>query len=88
MEIDRSTGTDVPLNKGIESLGELEICQVVRSEFISPTFRPKMTFNFDSISFSGNDMTTGGSVIILIDVRTDDTTISRIRKGTATRKPI
>ena len=54
MEMDRSTGTDVPVNKGIESLGDLEICQVVRSEFISPTFRPKMTFNFDSISFSGS----------------------------------
>ena len=52
MDIDKITGTDVPVKKGIESLGELEICQVVRSEFMSPTFRPKLTFNYDSMSFN------------------------------------
>jgi len=53
MDIDKITGTDVPVKKGIESLGELEVCQVVRSEFMSPTFRPRLTFNFDSMSFNG-----------------------------------
>jgi len=54
MDIDKITGTDVPVEKGIESLGELEVCQVVRSEFMSPTFRPKLTFNIDSISFNSS----------------------------------
>ena len=53
MDIDKSIGTNMPVEKGIESLGELDVCQVVRSEFMSPTFRPKLTFNFDSMSFNG-----------------------------------
>jgi hypothetical protein len=36
----------------IQSLEELNQYQVIRSEFVSPRLRPKLTFNFDSISFN------------------------------------
>jgi hypothetical protein len=37
---------------GLQSLKELDNCQVVRSEFISPTFRPKVTLNRDRMVFN------------------------------------
>jgi hypothetical protein len=40
------------------------------------------------MSLRGKEITTGGSVIILIEVSTDDTTISRTRNGNAIKKPI
>jgi hypothetical protein len=45
------TPEEVP-EGGLQSLEELENYQVVRSEFISPTFRPKVTINRDRIVFN------------------------------------
>jgi hypothetical protein len=42
----------------------------------------------NNISFSGNEITTGGRVIILIDVKTEETTMSRTKNGSAMRNPI
>jgi hypothetical protein len=42
----------------------------------------------NNMSLRGNEMTTGGSVIILIDVSTDETTMSSTRNGNAMRNPI
>ena len=39
-------------NKGIMSLDELKGLEVVRTEFTSSVFRPKITINFSSISFN------------------------------------
>jgi hypothetical protein len=42
----------------------------------------------NNISLSGKEITTGGSVIILIDVSTEETTISSTRNGNAIKNPI
>jgi len=39
---------------GIQSLEELNHYQVIRSEFVSPRLRPKVTFNFDSLTFNSS----------------------------------
>jgi len=41
-----------PAEGGLQSLEELNECQVVRSEFISPIFRPKMGINTNKLVFS------------------------------------
>lgn len=38
----------------IQSLEELNQYQIIRSEFVSPRLRPKLTFNFDSITFNSS----------------------------------
>ena len=40
------------------------------------------------ISLNGSDTTTGGSIIIPIDISTDATTRSMIRKGKNSKNPI
>ena len=37
---------------GLQSLEELNQYQVIRSEFVSPRLRAKVTFNVDSLTFS------------------------------------
>ena len=39
---------------GIFSLTELDNCEVVRGEFLSPTFLPKITLRYESFSFSSS----------------------------------
>ena len=40
--------------RGLKSIEELNNCQVVRSEFLSPVFRPKVTLNCDHLVFSAS----------------------------------
>jgi len=39
---------------GLKSLDEINSFDVVRSEFLSPTFRPKITLNIDKLAFSSS----------------------------------
>jgi len=39
-------------NKGLSSRKELESFEVVRSEFVSSVFKPRITLNFDNIGFN------------------------------------
>ncbi|GHU78196.1 hypothetical protein AGMMS49992_28230 [Clostridia bacterium] len=39
---------------GLTSLDEISSFDVVRSEFLSPTFRPKITLNIDKLAFSSS----------------------------------
>ena len=50
---EKATG---PVEGGLQSLEELNGYQVVRSEFISPTFRPKMSLNINKLVFSSTCM--------------------------------
>ncbi len=50
------------------------------------TFHPSTSTK--SISLNGNEMSTGGSITMPIEVKTDATTMSSTRNGTYTRKPI
>lgn len=42
---------EIPVG-GVQSLDELLDCEVVRSEFLSPTFQAKVTIKFTSLSFN------------------------------------
>ena len=46
-----------------------------------PATRVQPSTSTKKISLNGSDTTTGGSIIMLIDIRTDATTRSMIRKG-------
>lgn len=54
MDETRNENTNPGNGVGLESIRQLDECQVVRSEFMSPLLRAKMTINFDSISFSAS----------------------------------
>lgn len=39
-------------NKGLESLDELKVCEVVRTEFMPSAFKAKLSLNYENISFN------------------------------------
>ncbi len=53
-----------------------------------PATRCQPSTRTKKISLNGNETVTGGTIIMPIEIRIDDTTRSMIRKGTKSRKPI
>jgi hypothetical protein len=43
---------DIEVEGGLQSLAELNTAEVVRSEFLSPKFKPNVTFDYDKIVFN------------------------------------
>jgi hypothetical protein len=52
--MDEHVATETSAEGGIKTLDELNNSEVVRSEFLSPKYRPSMTFDFDKIVFNAS----------------------------------
>ena len=53
-----------------------------------PVIKYQPSTSTKKISLKGKEIITGGSIIMPIDMSTEATTISMIKKGTNTKKPI
>jgi hypothetical protein len=62
------------MNKGIKSLDELQNLEVLRTEFASSTFKPKVILHYESISFNK------ACVKLLPDTRYVNVLIDRVKK--------